>query len=137
MGDPAQESWRVMRELVLSYDHRKEVSDALGLSFVRLKALLRLLEQPLTLRELAGALGTDPPYTTLIVADLERRGLAERAPHASDRRARIVTITDAGAELARRADDMLAQPPAALLALPREDQDALARILASLGATAG
>ncbi|WP_433421292.1 MarR family transcriptional regulator [Microtetraspora malaysiensis] len=51
------------------------------MSFIRVKALRLVATGPLTLRRLAEQLTTDPPYTTVVVADLERRGLVERTPH--------------------------------------------------------
>ena len=70
----AARAWQAMRALVLDrYDRRKKVCDALGMSFIRAKALRRIVDGPMTMRELAAALGTDPPYTTVVVDDLERR----------------------------------------------------------------
>jgi DNA-binding MarR family transcriptional regulator len=130
--DAAQRSWRIIRELVLDHDRRKAVADASGISFVRVKALLRLLDGPLTMRELAARLATDPPYTTLIVDDLEQRGLVTRSVDARDRRAKIVTVTEAGADLARRAEQLLDVPPAALRELPADDLAVLDRVLSTL-----
>ena len=67
--------------------------EALGLSFARMRALRRLAAQPHTLRELAEQLEADPPYVTLIVDDLEERGLVQRTPHPEDRRAKLVQLT--------------------------------------------
>jgi DNA-binding MarR family transcriptional regulator len=130
--DAAQRSWRIIRDLVLDDDRRKAVADAFGLSFVRVKALLRLLDGPLTMRELAARLATDAPYTTLIVDDLEQRGLVARSVDARDRRAKIVTVTEAGADLARRAEQLLDVPPAALRELPADDLAVLERVLSGL-----
>jgi DNA-binding MarR family transcriptional regulator len=130
--DAAQRSWRIIRELVLDHDRRKAVADAFGLSFVRVKALRRLVDGPLTMRELAARLATDPPYTTLIVDDLEQRGLVARSVDPRDRRAKIVTVTEAGADLARRAEQLLDVPPAVLRELPADDLAVLERVLSAL-----
>ncbi len=127
----AQRSWQLMRELVLDNDRRRQVSDELGLSFGRLKALRALLDGPLTMRELTERLQTDKPYTTLMVDDLERRELLVRSVDPSDRRVKIVTATEAGLALARRADALIDVPPAALLTLSADDLAALERILAA------
>ncbi|MGD0937989.1 MAG: MarR family transcriptional regulator [Streptosporangiaceae bacterium] len=88
-ADPAARVWQAMRALVIDrYDRRKKVCDALGMSFIRAKALRRIVDSPMTMRELAAALGTDPPYTTVVVDDLERRGLVTRTVRAGDRRCR-------------------------------------------------
>jgi DNA-binding MarR family transcriptional regulator len=94
-GDPARSAWRIVSELVLSADRKVAVSKELGLSWVRVQALRRLAAQPSTLRALAGQLLADPPYVTLLVDDLERRGLVERRPHPEDRRAKLVSLTPA------------------------------------------
>ncbi len=132
MSDAAHRSWRAMRALVLDHDHRKEVCDALDMSFVRIKALLALAGEPMTMRELAARLSTDRPYTTLIVDDLEARKLLARTVHPKDKRARTVAVTSAGQDAARRAERLLNEPPAALRALSTKQLEALDEILAQL-----
>jgi DNA-binding MarR family transcriptional regulator len=125
--------WRGMRTLVLErHDRRKEVCAALDMSFIRAKALRQLAGGPMTLRELAAALSTDAPYTTLVVDDLERRGLAARSAHPDDRRRKLVTVTPDGLAAARLAGDILNEPPAAVLALTGAELTTLDRILAKL-----
>ena len=53
---PADEAWEIMRELVLDNERRREVSDALGMSFARAKALRRIYKAPSTMGELATSL---------------------------------------------------------------------------------
>jgi DNA-binding MarR family transcriptional regulator len=113
----AADVWRRMSDLVLDNDRRRHVSEALGLSFIRIKVLRRVAQAPLTLREVSGALGIDPPYATLVVADLSERGFVERVPHPTDRRAKLVTVTPAGRDVAEQAEELLRVPPAGLLAL--------------------
>ncbi len=128
-GDLARRAWRAMSDVVLGHNRKAAVSEALGLSFARVRALRRLAAQPLTLRALAEQLLADPPYVTLIVDDLEQRGLVQRTPHPDDRRSKLVALTDAGAAAAARADAILDEPPAALRELPAEDLAALLRVL--------
>jgi DNA-binding MarR family transcriptional regulator len=129
----AAQVWHAILTLVHERnDRRKEVCEALDMSFVRVKALRRIAVEPLTMRELASRLQTDAPYTTLVVDDLEKRGLVLREPHPADRRAKLVTATDAGRAAAGRAEEILAEPPPQLLALSPEDVSALARIIAKL-----
>jgi DNA-binding MarR family transcriptional regulator len=127
--DAAQEVWLRMSDLVLDNMRRREVSEALGMSFGRTRAIRRLARRPMSMRELAEALGIDPPNATVLVDDLEAQGLVRRGPHPSDRRAKVVEATRKGKELARRADAILATPPPALSALGGEDLEALRRIL--------
>jgi DNA-binding MarR family transcriptional regulator len=113
-------------------DRRGEVAEALGMSFSRSKALRRLVDGPLRMSDLTSGLATDKPYTTLIVDDLERRGLVQRSIHPDDRRCKVVTITEAGREAAERAEAILARPPQSLLALDVGELAALERLLAKL-----
>jgi DNA-binding MarR family transcriptional regulator len=131
--DLAACAWRAMSDIVLNQNRKAAVSEALGMSFARVRALRRLSAQPQTLRALAERLGADPPYATLIVDDLEKRGLAQRTPHPEDRRAKLVELTAAGRAAAARADAILDEPPAALRDLPAEDLAALLRVLDRLG----
>jgi DNA-binding MarR family transcriptional regulator len=131
--DAARESWLLMRDLVLDHERRREVSDALGISFGRARTVRRLARKPMSMRELATALGIDPPHATVVVDDLEKMGLVRRRPHPSDRRVKIVEATREGKAMARRADAILATPPPALRALSAEDLETLRRILASVG----
>jgi DNA-binding MarR family transcriptional regulator len=133
----ARRAWEAMRALVLDHDRRKEVSDALGMSFIRVKALRALRDAPLTLRELAANLSIDPPYATVIVDDLAQRGLVTRTVHPDDRRARLVALTADGRAAAAEARRLLGQPPAALAGLPPAQLEALATLLEALGGADG
>ena len=131
----ATRTWTRLRTLVLDqHDRRKEVSVALEMGFIRAKALSRVAEDPCRLRDLAARLGTDAPYTTLIVDDLEKRGLVIRTPHPDDRRAKLVTATEAGLATNAVTQRILGEPPAPVLDLPTEDLITLDRIIASLTA---
>ena len=132
MSDPRREVWALMTDLVLDNMRRREVSEALGMSFGRARAIRRLAREPMSMGELAAALGIDPPNATVLVDDLEGQGLVRRRPHPTDRRAKVVEATRRGKTLARRADDILATPPAALSALAGDDLQALQRILERL-----
>ncbi len=135
--DPARRAWQALSALVLDDDRKALVSKTLGLSFARIRALRRLAAEPLTLRALATELLADPPYVTLIVDDLEERGLVERRPHPEDRRAKLVSLTSAGRDVARMADEILDEPPAALRELSPEDLDTLINVLEKLGPPGG
>ncbi len=111
-----------MRMLVLDlHDRRQQACAAVDLSFARIKALQQLAGGPMAMRVLAGRLGADPPYVTLISDDLEQRGLVQRSVHPTDRRAKLLTITPAGREVLARAERVLEEPPAALLDLTGEE----------------
>ncbi|MBS1862362.1 MAG: MarR family transcriptional regulator [Actinobacteria bacterium] len=116
----------------MSHDRKIEVSEALGMSWTRVLALRGLVAQPLTLRALAAQLTADPPYVTLMVDDLEERGLVRRRPHPDDRRAKLVGLTPAGRAAAARAERMLSEPPDPLRRLSADDLSALLRVLERL-----
>ena len=133
-GDPAlaRRTWRALSELALNRDRKVAVADALGLSWTRVLALRRLAVEPQTQRELAERLGADPPYVTLMVDDLEKRGLVRRKPHPTDRRAKLVELTASGRAAAARADAILDEPPAELHGVPEADLEAVLRVLERL-----
>lgn len=125
--------WRGMRALVQDrYDRRREVCAALDLSFSRVKALRLLVAGPLTMRQLAEKLAIDAPYTTLVVDDLQRRGLVTREPHPTDRRSRLVTVTAGGRSTAERAEEILGRPPAPVLDLDPDELATLDGLVAKL-----
>jgi DNA-binding MarR family transcriptional regulator len=128
----ASEAWQAMAALVLNNERRREVSDQVGLSFGKIRALRRISRRPMPMSELASLLAVDPPNLTPVVDDLERAGLVERQPHPTDRRVKLVVATPEGTALAQTADDILARPPARLCALPAEDLERLVQILGPL-----
>jgi DNA-binding MarR family transcriptional regulator len=127
--DEAREVWAHLRDLVLDNERRREVAELVGLSFNRVRAIRRVARSPMSMREVASALGIDPPNATVVVDDLESLGLVRRRPHPTDRRAKLVEPTRKGKEVARRADAFLNEPPAALRDLAPADLEALAAIL--------
>jgi DNA-binding MarR family transcriptional regulator len=124
-----------MSRLVLDQENRRgEVAAALGMSFARTRALRRIAAAehdaaPLTMRELAVRLGTDPPHVTLMIDDLEAGGFVRRRPHPEDGRAKVVEITDSGRAAAALAEEILGRPPRALTDLPAADLASLTAIL--------
>jgi DNA-binding MarR family transcriptional regulator len=89
-------------ERYIAVHHRmfRAVNDEMsgcGLSLARTKVLSRLQEQgPTRQNVLATDFGLSPHSITDIVDVLERQGLAERRPDPTDRRAKLVAITEAG-----------------------------------------
>jgi DNA-binding MarR family transcriptional regulator len=128
----ARQAWQAMARLVLDNERRREVSNQVGLSFGKTRALRRIANRPMSMRELAGLLSVDPPNLTAVVDELERAGLVERRSHPTDRRIKLVAATAAGAALAQQAQDILDRPPKGLSALPLEDLELLGRILSGI-----
>lgn len=132
-ADPVRRTWRNLHELIHVHgDRRRLATEALGMSFFRIKALRRVARGPVVLRDLASELLTDRPYTTLVVDDLTARGLVERIPNPSDRRSKLVRATDEGMAAAAEAERILGTPPAAMYDLPPDDIAALERIVTRL-----
>src|ERR1700728_4770532 len=127
-------AWSAMRAFVAAHDRRRELQEALGLGrgLGRVKGLVLLAAGPMTLRDLAEANGIDAPYATVIVDKLVSRGLVKRTAHPDDNRRKLVNLTAAGREAATRAERILAQPPAALVALAPADLAVLDRVLTRL-----
>jgi DNA-binding MarR family transcriptional regulator len=129
----ATRAWAAMHTLVTeANDRRRVVADALDMSFIRVKGLRYLATAPMTIRDLADKLHIDAPYTTVVIDDLERRGLVQRSVDSRDRRRRIVTVTPEGTRQAAEADRILYEPPEALRNLPAADLAALERIVTAL-----
>jgi DNA-binding MarR family transcriptional regulator len=127
--------WDRIRTMVYDDNRRAEVSAAVGLSFVKVKALRRLLVRPMPMRDLAAELVVDKPYMTQVVDALEERGLVLRTVDARDRRCRIVSLTEEGRATAERSEEILTRPPAILDQLSDGDLANLTRILSSLPTT--
>jgi DNA-binding MarR family transcriptional regulator len=130
-GREADRVWHLLVALVMDTrgDWRRKVAEATGLPFTRVRALRRLIDGPLTLRELAESLGTDAPAATVAVNDLEQRGLVTRCEHPEDRRAKLVSLTPAGRAIVRAGKSVPDPAPAAMAALSDEDLATLGRIV--------
>lgn len=60
-------------------------------------------QEPLTQMKLSQLTGSDPMTTSQIVRTLLKNGLLERISHPTDSRAKIISATSAGRELAQKA----------------------------------
>lgn len=102
----ADEVWRAMASLVI--DNRdgwkRAVIERTGLPFSRIRVLTRLSRQSMTVKQLAHAAAMDAPATVVAVNDLEDRGLAVREIDPTNRRCKVVSLTDAGLEMVRQID---------------------------------
>ena len=126
--------WEVMSAFVRSHDPAEALRHTLGLGrgSGRVKALISLATGPLSLAELATAIGADPSYTTIIVNELQALGLLSRTPDAHDRRKKTVELTADGRKAMRKAQAIIARPPAPLRDLPAADLLRLREILSQL-----
>ncbi|MFI7073373.1 MarR family winged helix-turn-helix transcriptional regulator [Micromonospora sediminicola] len=79
----------------------------------------------------------DMDKTTMVVTvdALERAGLAVRRPSSTDRRARIIAVTEEGARVAERSQEIVDRVHAeALASLPDDEREVLVRALERLAA---
>ncbi len=90
-------------------------------------SLLRLLDEPVSMRAFAEELSCDPSNVTGLVDRVERLGLVDRVPDPDDRRVRMLTLTAQGRRLRDRVTHEVADDLAAALGL---EPDGHARILA-------
>ena len=133
--DTASRAWIALHEFVTGQDRRGALRAALDLGPAKVELLIRLVEGPMTLREIARAIDVDPPAATVGVDRLEARGLVYRTPHPDDNRRKLVHLTDAGRDAARRGQAILNEPPAALSDLDPDDLARLDEILSKLQTT--
>jgi DNA-binding MarR family transcriptional regulator len=133
-GAQAGRVWAAMRDLADSYPSKEVLREALNLGrgSGRVKALLWLAEGPLSLSELASAVSVDAPYATLIVDNLEERGLVERRPDPGDRRRKLVALTAEGKEAAQRALRIKREPPPGFASLSAAELDTLEELVRRL-----
>ena len=109
---------------------RRKVSEISGLPFSRIRILWRLVDAPMTLRQIADDTGMDAPAATVAVNDLEDRALVERHPHPENRRAKLVSITRAGKQIVELVNrTMQDDAPAGFQQLSKTDLAHLRRIL--------
>lgn len=109
---------------------RRKVSEISGLPFSRIRILWRLVDAPMTLRQIADDTGMDAPAATVAVNDLEDRALVERHPHPENRRAKLVSITRAGKQIVELVNRTVQDDaPAGFQQLSKTDLAHLRRIL--------
>ncbi|MFC8449308.1 MarR family winged helix-turn-helix transcriptional regulator [Kitasatospora sp. NPDC057223] len=95
--------------------------------------LLHAMEGEQTQARLAEIAGLDKTTMVVTVDELEREGLAERHPSSTDRRARIIKVTPAGAEKVRRGAEIVDRVHAEVLDfLPEGERQAFVGALTRL-----
>ncbi|WP_374215815.1 MarR family winged helix-turn-helix transcriptional regulator [Frankia sp. AiPs1] len=128
----AREAWRAILALMFSGEapgRIHAVCQAFDLTPAAMKILLVLSGGPRPMRELLETFRHDPSYLTSIVDLLERRGVARREPHPTDRRAKRVAMTEEGRRVLAQVQEMLSVPPASVQTLSPDEQKQLLRLL--------
>jgi DNA-binding MarR family transcriptional regulator len=123
--------WRSMAALVI--DNRdtwkRAVVERTGLPFSRIRILSRLARRPMTVKQIAMAATIDAPAATVAVNDLEDRGLVIRETDPSNRRCKVVSLTDAGRDMVRTIDATDDPAPDILSGLDEAEMTTLHAIL--------
>ena len=129
--DLADEVWRAMASLVI--DNRdgwkRAVVEQTGLPFSRIRILKRLSAAPMTVKQLAHAAAMDAPATTVAGNELEDRGLVVREIDPTNRRCKLVSLTDAGREMVHKIDSVDDPAPDVLIALGEAELKELKAII--------
>ena len=95
--------------------------------------LIKALEGEQTQIRLAERCGLDKTTMVVTIDELEKAGLAERRPSPTDRRARIIAVTEAGKALAEEGDALVAGVFADVLdSLPSDERAVFASALSRL-----
>jgi DNA-binding MarR family transcriptional regulator len=135
-ADPSREAWERMRELthdpeVIGKAHA--IAGAAGIITGAAKALKYLsATEPIPMRQLAADLRCDSSYITTIVDNLEEAGVARRQAHATDRRIKVVVLTDAGQALADQVAQIMGTPPPSFDSLSEAEAATLRDLLRKL-----
>jgi DNA-binding MarR family transcriptional regulator len=123
----ASEAWRPLARFFFdTVRHRQRILGSEGLTPNDIRALMILdPSEGRTMSDLADAWGCDASNATFIIDRLEERALAERRTVATDRRVKLVVLTDRGATVRGRVLQRFFEPPPELLELSRADLEAL------------
>ena len=130
----ADEVWRSMASLVIDNrdSWKRAVVERTGLPFSRIRVLRRLARGPMSVKQVAATATMDAPAATVAVNDLEDRGLAVRTPDPTNRRCKLVSLTDAGREMVQAIDAIDDPAPDVLNALDGGELRQLRTILTKL-----
>ncbi len=91
--------------------------------------VLKALDRPRPMREVAETMACDSSNLTGITDRLEERGLVQRTADEKDRRVKLLVLSKEGERLRREVVGRLNQPPAAIDALSDRDLETLQRLL--------
>jgi DNA-binding MarR family transcriptional regulator len=130
-ANPGAEAWELIWELFrASLPYIESVAAEFDLSKQQMYALKHLSsERPVTMSELASALGCDASNVTSIVDKLEGRGFVMRKSADYDRRVKALLVTPAGAAVQERISARSQKAPPAIEGLSAADQRSLRDLL--------
>ncbi len=128
---------RVWQRIFALVQSRKDdflaISAEVGLTPAHMHALLSLdPDQPKAMRSLAADWKCDASNVTFLADRLEEAGYVERFVSPTDRRVKILQLTDAGLAARARLHDRMSEPPVQLLSLGTADLRTLDELLSGL-----
>ena len=127
----AAEAWALIARMFFEHGRPKMMNAGHELELSSLQAIvMRFLDEPRPMGELATMMRCDNSNMTGIVDRLEERGLVERTAAERDRRVKLIALTDRGRELRGQLQQRMAEPPEPIVSLSRKDQESLRDILA-------
>ena len=126
----AAEAWAALSEVFFTIGRPRVMSANQELMLSPPQGIvLRFLDQPRPMGELATLMSCDNSNMTGIVDRMEERGLVRRAPAEGDRRVKLIELTEEGRQVRDEVARRLAEPPEQIAALSATDQKALRDIL--------
>ena len=132
----SDEVWRTMAAVVFDNRDRwrRDVVEVTGLPFSRVRVIRRLAKRAMTAKQIAEAATMDAPATTVALNDLEDRGLIVREADPTNRRSKLVSLTDEGREVVATIDEVEDPAPPPFATLNQAELRTLETILAKLAA---
>jgi MarR family transcriptional regulator, transcriptional regulator for hemolysin len=107
--------------------------EELGISLRGHSVLATATTGEYTQSDIARLVGLDKTTMVVTMDELEAAGLAERRPSATDRRARVIAVTESGEQKVREAEDVLDRVRNDVLnALPADERQVFLRALGRL-----
>lgn len=129
----AREVWLQITGLLRTGETFPRIAADLGLTPGQMHTLLELRDgEPKPMRALADTMACDASYATTLIDGLERAGYVERQVSASDRRVKLIHVTDEGRKMQHQVIERLSQPPEALEQLSTADLRTLRSVLAKV-----
>lgn len=128
--DTVVSAWVALRKLILNDEGpRKQVSRPLGISYFKVKVILKLFDGALSASQLVQDLASEKNYISLILSDLEADGTIVRQIVSFGRRRKEIVLTPAGRALAIQAQTILDQPPEGFSRLMQAELDILLQLV--------
>jgi len=128
-----REAWRMIADFMFSGEFSRRMQEAcstVGVAPGAFKLLAKM--EPgvgVPMRDFADRFGFDASYVTSLADVLEEKGWVERRAHPTDRRVKMLVITEAGESAKRRAYELLYEPPPSFGTLAAEEQRELRDLL--------